>query len=305
MRGALKKTVLVLWMPVLAMLSGCEAGGGGGGGGGGPTEPPTPVPTTISVSPPSVTLTELGSTQQFTATVRDQSGASMTGQMVSWSSADGSIASVTSSGLATATGKGSTSVTATLSSIIGGASLQVRQEATSLSVGPTALSFSATGDTVRLTVTAVDAGGSPIEQPDVVWTSSDDSVVSVVDGLVTSVANGTAMITATSGSASGEAEAMVLLLAELPIVIVVGEKGISTEAAADTVAVGGTTQMSASVTDEEGNPLSVTVRWASSNPAIATVDETGLVTGVYAGTTEIVATYAGVSGARTITVTQN
>lgn len=98
---------------------------------------------------------------------------------------------------------------------------------------------------------------------------------------------------------------MVLLLAELPIVIVVGEKGISTEAAADTVAVGGTTQMSASVTDEEGNPLSVTVRWASSNPAIATVDETGLVTGVYAGSAEIVATYAGVSGARTITVTQN
>jgi len=142
MRGALKKTALVLWMPVLAMLSGCEAGGGGGGGGGGPTEPPTPVPTTVSVSPPSVTLTELGSTQQFTATVRDQSGASMTGQMVSWSSADGSIASVTSSGLATATGKGSTGVTATLSSIIGGASLQVRQEATSLSVGPTALSFS-------------------------------------------------------------------------------------------------------------------------------------------------------------------
>ena len=61
----------------------------------------------------------------------------------------------------------------------------------------------------------------------------------------------------------------------------------------------------AAVTDEEGDPLEVTVRWATSNPAIATVDETGLVTGVFAGTTEIVATYAGVSGMRTITVTQN
>ena len=229
----------------------------------------------------------------------------MTGQMVSWSSANGSIASVTSSGLATATGKGSTGVTATLSSIIGGASLQVRQEATSLSVGPTALSFSATGDTVRLTVTAVDAGGSPIEQPDVVWTSSADSVVSVVDGLVTSVGNGSAVITGTSGSVSAEAEATVLLMAELPIVIVVGARGIDASSQSDSITVGGTAQMSAVVTDSEGNPLDVTVRWASSNPAIATVNEAGLVTGVLQGSTDVLATYDGVLGIRTITVTQN
>jgi uncharacterized protein YjdB len=475
-----------LGLLVVTLLAGCEANGGGGGGGG-PTEPPTSVPTTISVSPSSASLASLGATQQFTATVKDQTGATMTGLTVSWSSSTSSVAEVSSSGLATAVDNGSTNVTATLLAISGSASLQVqqsvaelrlsadsvvfvslgdaqtfgveildalgsvvtaeatlasdstvwsstdtqvvtvdqsgsvtavgpgqaeviaqwgtiqatltatvrqsvaalrlsadsvlfvslgeaqtigveildalgsvvtseatlasdstvwnstdtqvvtvdqsgsvtavgpgqaeviaqwgmiqatltatvRQQATSLSVSPMTLSFSATGDTARLVVSATDAGGSAIDQPTVVWTSSDDSVVSVVDGLVTSVANGTAMITATSGSASAEVEANVLLLAELPIVIVVGEKGISAEAAADTVAVGGTTQMSASVTDEEGNPLSVTVRWASSNPAIATVDETGLVTGVYAGTTKIVATYAGVSGARTITVTQN
>ena len=380
----------------LGLLAGCEGGGGGGGGGGGPTEPPTPVPTTISVSPSSASVASLGATQQFTATVQDQTGATMSGLPISWSSSDGSVASVSASGLATAVNNGSTNITATLLTLSSSASLDVQQSvselsltadsvlfvslgdaqtigveildalgsvvtseatlaldstvwsstdtqvitvdqggsvtavgpgqaeviaqwgtiqstltatvsqaATSLSVSPTTLSFSATGDTARLVVSATDAGGSAIDQPTVAWTSSDDSVVSVVDGLVTSVANGTAVITATSGSASAEAEATVLLLAELPIVIVVGEKGISAEAAADTVAVGGTTQMSASVTDEEGNPLSVTVRWASSNPAIATVDETGLVTGVYAGSAEIVATYAGVSGARTITVTQN
>ena len=383
-------------LAAIALLVGCEGGGGGGGGGGGPTEPPTPVPTTISVSPSSASVASLGATQQFTATVQDQTGATMSGLPISWSSSDGSVASVSASGLATAVNNGSTNITATLLTLSSSASLDVQQsvsqlsltadsvlfvslgdaqtigveildalgsvvtseatlaldstvwsstdtqvitvdqsgsvtavgpgqaeviaqwgtiqstltatvsqEATSLSVSPTTLSFSATGDTARLVVSATDAGGSAIDQPMVAWTSSDDSVVSVVDGLVTSVANGTATITATSGSASAEAEATVLLLAELPIVIVVGEKGISAEAAADTVAVGGTTQMSASVTDEEGNPLSVTVRWATSNPAIATVDETGLVTGVYAGSAEIVATYAGVSGVRTITVTQN
>ena len=47
------------------------------------------------------------------------------------------------------------------------------------------------------------------------------------------------------------------------------------------------------------------VSWSSSNPAVATVDQTGLVTAVGTGTTSITASSGGVSGYTTLTVEQD
>lgn len=78
------------------------------------TATPTPaanrVPTTLEISPASVTL-GYGQTQQFTATVRDQAGQAIPGYGVTWRWSPVSLGSVTSSGLFTA---GSTAVTGTL-----------------------------------------------------------------------------------------------------------------------------------------------------------------------------------------------
>jgi hypothetical protein len=51
--------------------------------------------------------------------------------------------------------------------------------------------------------------------------------------------------------------------------------------------------------------LSVVPVSVSAAPAIATVNEAGLVTAVLQGSTDVLATYDGVLGIRTITVTQN
>lgn len=57
----------------------------------------------------------------------------------------------------------------------------------------------------------------------------------------------------------------------------------------DGIGVDGTKQFDGSVVDALGNPLSVfPVQWTSRNPSVATVDQTGLVTGVAPGTTVIV-----------------
>ena len=72
-----------------------------------------------------------------------------------------------------------------------------------------------------------------------------------------------------------------------------------------TVAIGGTTRLTATVRDAEGQTRTVPaaeIRWATANPAIATVDATGLVSGVAAGTTTVMATYQGAGGGVTITV---
>jgi hypothetical protein len=68
------------------------------------------------------------------------------------------------------------------------------------------------------------------------------------------------------------------------------------------IPVGGTQQFTATVLDLHGNPLAVPVTWSSSNPGVATVDGSGLATGVSVGQTTITATAQGASGSATLTV---
>jgi hypothetical protein len=81
--------------------------------------------TSIAVTPATASIA-VGATQQFTATgtYSDGSTANLTSS-VSWSSSDASIASIASSGLATGTAAGSTTITAALGGVSGSASLAV------------------------------------------------------------------------------------------------------------------------------------------------------------------------------------
>jgi len=79
---------------------------------------------------------------------------------------------------------------------------------------------------------------------------------------------------------------------------------VSVAPATATVAVGSTTQLTATPKDANGGTLSGrTVTWASSNTSVATVNASGLVTGQVAGTATITATSEGQSGTAAITVT--
>lgn len=71
-----------------------------------------------------------------------------------------------------------------------------------------------------------------------------------------------------------------------------------------TITLPGDTQLTADATffDETTEDVSSDATWESSDEAIATVDSTGLVTGVAAGTADITATYRGVSDSLTVTV---
>lgn len=52
-------------------------------------------------------------------------------------------------------------------------------------------------NTIALTATAKDKDGNPLENPTVIWTSDNENVAAVNEGLVTAAGNGTAHITAT------------------------------------------------------------------------------------------------------------
>jgi hypothetical protein len=96
------------------------------------TEPPEPVPTTLSLSATTVTLTALGATQQLTATVRDQNNAVMSGVTVAFNSGNDAVATVTLEGLVTAMGNGTTTVTVSVATLSTPVQVTVSQVVTQL-----------------------------------------------------------------------------------------------------------------------------------------------------------------------------
>ena len=137
-----------------------------------------------------------------------------------------------------------------------------------------------------------DLHGNPMTTG-TVWSSSDEDVATVdQSGLATAVADGIAIITATTEHVSGSATLIVRS--------VVGRIDVVPVDA--TLEPGGTQQFTATVTDSRGNPMSADVIWSSSDENVATVDQSGLATAVGAGTATITATAESVSGSATLTV---
>jgi hypothetical protein len=89
-----------------------------------PAATATPMPTTVTVAPATATVA-IGATQTLAATVKDQNGAVMTGQVVTWSSSNSSIASVSASGVVSGVNAGSATITATSSGKTGTAAVSV------------------------------------------------------------------------------------------------------------------------------------------------------------------------------------
>ena len=96
------RSLAFLLAPLMCLVFGC---------GDTPTDPP-PVAATIVVSPSSAMLHALGDTSRFTARVLDQYGQEMVGAAVTYESSDEAVAAVDGSGLVTAVGNGSATVTA-------------------------------------------------------------------------------------------------------------------------------------------------------------------------------------------------
>lgn len=130
---------------------------------------------------------------------------------------------------------------------------------------------------------------------EVVWESSDTSVATVTQsGLISGVDVGTSQITVKVGSLSKQ----------FTVTVTQPVTAITVSPASAEIAVAGeSVQLSAAVTPSEASNKEYT--WSSEDEDIATVDETGKVTGVSKGTAKIYATSkdeSGVSGYSVITV---
>jgi len=165
----------------------------------------------------------------------------------------------------------------------------------SVSVTPATASLPV-GATLQLAAVPEDSAGGALTGRPVTWASSDIDVASVsTSGRVTAGAAGSATVTATSEGKAGSATVTVTLV---PVAAVV----VSPATAA--LPVGGTVQLTVSLSDANDNTLTGRpVAWSTSAPTVATVSRSGLVTGKAAGSATITATSEGKTGSAAVTVT--
>ena len=259
---------------------------------------PPPTVATIAVSPSSPSIA-MGGTQQFSATAKDSSGNTMSGVTFTWVSSATSIATVSSTGVATGVKAGTTQITASASGITSPAdTLTVTPPAVAtIAVSPSSPSI-VVGATQQFTATAKDSGGNTINGVTFTWASATAGVATIdSNGLATGVSAGTTQITA---SASGITSAADTLTVTPPVVVAT----IAVSPSSPSIAVGATQQFTATAKDSGGNTINgVTFTWASSATGVATINSTGLATGVSMGTTQIAASASGItSSGDTLTV---
>ena len=249
----------------------------------------------VSVTPSSASLV-LGTTQQLTANARDAAGAALSGRTVTWSSSAPAVAIVSTTGLVTTVTVGTATISATTEGIVGTAAITVTPvPVASVGVSPATASL-VLGTTQQLTANARDAAGAALTGRTVTWSSSAPAVATVsTTGLVTTIAVGTATISATADGIVGTAA---ITVTPVPVASV----GVSPATAS--LPVGATQQVTVSARDAAGAALTGrAVTWSSSASAVATVSATGVVTAVAAGSATITATVEGITGTAAITVT--
>jgi 6-phosphogluconolactonase (cycloisomerase 2 family) len=287
-----KKTLLVTVLALLAALAGCG-------------DAHLPFLTTIQVSPAVPTI-DIGQTQQFTAkgTYSDGSTGDLT-SLVTWSSSNATVATISSSGLALSHSKGSSSISATFNAVggpvTGSTTLNVVVTLTSLEITPVNPSI-ANSTSLQLSATGTFSDGSTQNlTASVSWTSSSNAIATVSSsGVLTGSGVGSATITATQAGVSGATTVTVTPAVLTAITITPPNSSIANGTSKQLIATG-------AFSDGTTQNLTEFVTWVSSAPSLVAVSNTagsqGLVMGSAVGSATITATQAGVSGATTVTVT--
>jgi plastocyanin len=187
------------------------------------TVPFNPVLTSVVINAPATAINLNGSVQ-LSATARDQAGGTMVAT-VSWASSTPGVATVNAStGLVTAVSAGTTTITVT--AVIGTTTVNATQVITVSSVPLVLTSVAITasvtsvpaGSSLPLTAVARDQNGN-VFNATISWSTSDASRATVNgQGVVTGVALGTVVITATatSGTVSVNSTITLTVVSGLP-----------------------------------------------------------------------------------------
>ncbi|HEX8710663.1 MAG TPA: Ig-like domain-containing protein [Terracidiphilus sp.] len=257
--------------------------------------------SSISISPAVFTIAS-GQNKQLSAQAvyDDGSTADVTSQ-VAWSSATPTAATVDSNGLVTGVSAGSSVITASLDSKQSTAQAAVTAaQLQSITVTPASASI-ATGQTQAFTANGIFSDGSTTDITNsVTWSSSAENIAAInATGLATGVSAGSAKIVATSGSVLSSPVSLTVTPAVLT------EIDISPDGQA--IPVGGQYPLSLTGTYSDNTTQTINgATWSSSDSTLASVDNTGIVSGLANSNNSpvtITANFGGMSTTATVYIT--
>lgn len=262
------------------------------------------VIASITVGPSTSNLASFGQQVQLTAVARDSNANVISAPALTWAPANGSIASVTTAGLVTALGNGSTLVTATAAnSVAGSATVNVAQVTASVVVTPGSAAFGAFGGAGRsFTAQARDANGNAIAGKTFAWASTATGVAQVspasgASTTVTAQSNGSATISATVDGQTGTAPVTVTQLAASVLLTPGNPATLAT--------INRTQQFTVVARDSNNNVIAApTITFTSLNTTVATITLGGLATARANGTSQIIAAVNARADTSVLTVQQ-
>lgn len=199
---------------------------------------------------------------------------------VTWESDNKAVATVDKDGKVTAIAEGTATITATsdmVEEIVAECDVTVAVFVTGVTLDQETIALTFGGDGGTLTATVAPANATV---KTLTWTSSDETVATVEEGVVTPIGGGTAIITVTTtdGGFTAECEVTVNVLVT----------GVSLDEDTLSLIAGGEVgSLIATIAPTTATNKNVT--WTSSDEAVATVED-GTVTPLTAGTTTITVT---------------
>ena len=234
---------------------------------------------------------DIGATQQFTAIATYSDGASADiSSQVTWLSSNTQVATIYANGLATGIAAGSAGITATLSGVTSQATALVVQPLSSIAISPASPNNLVVGAAQHFTAIGTFADGSLMDiTSQVTWSSATANIATITaGGAATGVKTGTDKITATMAGITSQ-----------PVTLnVISLSAISVAPSSPAnMGVGSTQHFTATGSYSDGSTADFTsqVVWSSSNSTVVTIASGGIATAVGGGTTNIIATFGGLT----------
>jgi len=220
---------------------------------------------------------EVGKSTTVSATV---SPSDATDKTLVWGSLNEAIATVDNTGKITGVSNGTCRIMITSPTndyIFAYITVNVGISPTGISVSPTNLTFGREYEIKQVIATVLPSNAN---NKTVTWTSSNSSVAEVAqDGSITSIGKGTCVITATNSK--GHKATVNVTVDIAPTSLTLDKNDVTLTKVNQTSTIKATVLPS--------NASNKTVTWTSSNPSVATVSSSGVVTAKTMGTTTITA----------------
>lgn len=202
--------------------------------------------------------------------------------MVTWTSSDSTVASVNKNGTITALKEGTAVITAAVGKLTAECKVLV-QEVPLESIGLNKTEITLNKGTVSEALEVLYNPADTTDDKEVIWTSDNEGVATVEDGVITAKAAGMATITAMVGKYTASCEVTVLSPLE--------SISISADKETDRLEIGDTVNMMVKYIPSDTTDARDVI-WSSSNESVASVDKNGVVTAVGGGKAVITALLA-------------